>query len=503
MAEGELGASFAIHGGGSDLVFPHHENEIAQSEAAGRPFARVWMHNGMVETDAAKMSKSEGNIFQLSEALDRYGREAVVAYLISGHYRQPLAFGPEQMEQAVAQVERMQELLPGASGGGGSPGRPRRSNSGEALSGPPPTLRREALARSRRRWPTTSILRGLWPRCSSWSEKRIGSEVPGARRGGCAEMLELVGLGSLTQPDEGVEADDGRRGCCSSGRRRGRRRTSGGPTRFVTGSPSWAGRYATRPTAPVSCRRAERWPRQHRSTGSGRSPRPNGGGGGVHRVWRAPETSAEELERLCGSPDHQGVVAEVDPYPYGDPGALLRGEALLISPSTRFRTRATSAPSAARPRRPAPPAWSFPSGARPRSPPSPARPRRARSSTSQIAHVRNLADWLAEAKEAGFWIWGADAEAPGALGGRPRGPDRARPRGRGQGHPAPGRGGLRRPGRAAAGGLGRLPQRLRRGRRAALRGRPAAQLRPIRSNNCNGGCRNLSSGLTELRAPVN
>ncbi len=79
MAEQELGASFAIHGGGSDLVFPHHENEIAQSEAAGRPFARAWMHNGMVETDAEKMSKSEGNIFQLSEALDSYGREAVVA----------------------------------------------------------------------------------------------------------------------------------------------------------------------------------------------------------------------------------------------------------------------------------------------------------------------------------------------------------------------------------------------------------------------------------------
>ena len=73
MAEQELGASFAIHGGGSDLVFPHHENEIAQSEAAGRPFARVWMHNGMVETGAEKMSKSEGNIFQLSEALDGTG----------------------------------------------------------------------------------------------------------------------------------------------------------------------------------------------------------------------------------------------------------------------------------------------------------------------------------------------------------------------------------------------------------------------------------------------
>jgi cysteinyl-tRNA synthetase len=111
MAEADLGSSFAIHGGGADLVFPHHENEIAQSEAAGRPFARAWMHNGMVETDAEKMSKSEGNIFQLSEALDRYGREAVVDYLISGHYRQPLAFGPEQMEQAQARVERLRNFF--------------------------------------------------------------------------------------------------------------------------------------------------------------------------------------------------------------------------------------------------------------------------------------------------------------------------------------------------------------------------------------------------------
>ncbi|HEX5928154.1 MAG TPA: cysteine--tRNA ligase, partial [Solirubrobacterales bacterium] len=122
MAEAELGASFAIHGGGSDLVFPHHENEIAQSEAAGRPFAHLWMHNGMIETDAAKMSKSDGNIFQLSEALDRYGREAVVAYLISGHYRQPLAFGAEQMDEAVARVGRLRNFFREHSGAGSGVG---------------------------------------------------------------------------------------------------------------------------------------------------------------------------------------------------------------------------------------------------------------------------------------------------------------------------------------------------------------------------------------------
>src|SRR4051794_28622880 len=121
MAEAELGASFAIHGGGSDLVFPHHENEIAQSEAAGRPFARAWMHNGMVQMDAEKMSKSEGNIFQLSQALDRFGREAVVAYLVSGHYRQPLAFGEEALHESAARVERLRNALrenpPGADPG--------------------------------------------------------------------------------------------------------------------------------------------------------------------------------------------------------------------------------------------------------------------------------------------------------------------------------------------------------------------------------------------------
>jgi cysteinyl-tRNA synthetase len=135
MAERELGPSFAIHGGGSDLVFPHHENEIAQSEAAGRGLARIWMHNGMVETDAEKMSKSEGNIFQLSEALDRYGREAVVLYLVSGHYRQPIAFGEEQMEQAQAQVERFRNFFRDHHAGESGPGEgsPRLEGFKEAL----------------------------------------------------------------------------------------------------------------------------------------------------------------------------------------------------------------------------------------------------------------------------------------------------------------------------------------------------------------------------------
>jgi cysteinyl-tRNA synthetase len=207
MAEQELGASFAIHGGGSDLLFPHHENEIAQSEAAGRPFARVWMHNGMVETAAEKMSKSEGNIFQLFEALDQYGPEAVVAYLISGHYRQPLAFGPEQMEQAVAQVERLRNFFrehPVGMRVGGEPGEPspeqQRGGSGEGSPGSRLEAFKDALADDFNT-----------PRAMAEVFELVGvanrRDVPGAAQA-AREMLELVGLGSLAQPDNGAEADD-------------------------------------------------------------------------------------------------------------------------------------------------------------------------------------------------------------------------------------------------------------------------------------------------------
>jgi cysteinyl-tRNA synthetase len=112
MAEKLLGVDFAIHSGGIDLVFPHHENEIAQTEAArGVPLTRLWMHNGMVQMAEEKMSKSVGNIFQLSEALDRYGRDTVVAYLISGHYRQPLEFSERALGEAAARVERIRNFV--------------------------------------------------------------------------------------------------------------------------------------------------------------------------------------------------------------------------------------------------------------------------------------------------------------------------------------------------------------------------------------------------------
>lgn len=212
MAEAELGPSFAIHGGGSDLVFPHHENEIAQSEAAGRPFARVWMHNGMVETDAEKMSKSEGNIFQLSEALDQYGSEAVVAYLISGHYRQPLAFGPQQMEEAVAQVERLRNFFrehPVGEVSGEGPAEPPRCCS----AGPSPDTSNVTVASRGESFRDALADDFNTPRAMAEGFELVAAanrgDVPGADAAlELAEMLALVGLSSLTQPDKGAEADD-------------------------------------------------------------------------------------------------------------------------------------------------------------------------------------------------------------------------------------------------------------------------------------------------------
>ncbi|MEX2195567.1 MAG: cysteine--tRNA ligase [Thermoleophilaceae bacterium] len=111
MAEHILGLDFDIHGGGSDLIFPHHENEIAQTEAGrGRPLARLWMHNGMIRIEGEKMAKSVGNIFQLSEALDTYGRDTLVMYLVGGHYRKPLAFSPDALTDASARVDRVREF---------------------------------------------------------------------------------------------------------------------------------------------------------------------------------------------------------------------------------------------------------------------------------------------------------------------------------------------------------------------------------------------------------
>ncbi|HUG79907.1 MAG TPA: cysteine--tRNA ligase, partial [Burkholderiales bacterium] len=103
-----LGESFDIHGGGQDLQFPHHENEIAQSEgASGRPFVRYWMHNGFVRVDEEKMSKSLGNFFTVREVLKRYDPEVVRFFILRAHYRSPLNYADAHLEDAKAALTRL------------------------------------------------------------------------------------------------------------------------------------------------------------------------------------------------------------------------------------------------------------------------------------------------------------------------------------------------------------------------------------------------------------
>ncbi len=114
MSTACLGAHFDIHGGGMDLQFPHHENEIAQSEAAtGEPFVNVWMHNGFVQVDEEKMSKSLGNFFTVREILKRYQPEVVRYFILSSHYRSPLNYTDQNLDQARGALTRLYTALRG------------------------------------------------------------------------------------------------------------------------------------------------------------------------------------------------------------------------------------------------------------------------------------------------------------------------------------------------------------------------------------------------------
>ena len=107
-----LGEGFDIHGGGRDLIFPHHENEIAQAEAVtGQPFARYWMHNGMITTKEEKMSKSVGNIFLLREFLKQYDPRVLVLFFVGSHYRSPLEFSSVNLDEAAGQLERFRNCF--------------------------------------------------------------------------------------------------------------------------------------------------------------------------------------------------------------------------------------------------------------------------------------------------------------------------------------------------------------------------------------------------------
>jgi cysteinyl-tRNA synthetase len=115
MAEELLGPAFEIHGGGHDLVFPHHENELAQSRALGHDFAQIWTHNGLLRFTRSKMSKSEGNVVTIRDALEQWGRETILVFFLTGHWSKPIDFSEETVAAAATRVEGFREVFRGPS----------------------------------------------------------------------------------------------------------------------------------------------------------------------------------------------------------------------------------------------------------------------------------------------------------------------------------------------------------------------------------------------------
>ncbi|MFN0162253.1 MAG: cysteine--tRNA ligase [Burkholderiales bacterium] len=191
MSAGLLGESFDIHGGGADLQFPHHENEIAQSEGAhGHRFVNLWMHNGFVRVDDEKMSKSLGNFFTIREVLARYDAEVVRFFILRAHYRSPLNYSDAHLDDARAGLSRLYTALKAA---------PAEGNAADAIDwAEPHAVRfREAMDDD---FNTPVALAALFD---------LAAEVNRTRTVGLARQLRaLAGLmGLLTRsPDEFLKA---------------------------------------------------------------------------------------------------------------------------------------------------------------------------------------------------------------------------------------------------------------------------------------------------------
>jgi cysteinyl-tRNA synthetase len=185
MAEGLLGSAFDIHGGGIDLLFPHHENEAAQTRSArGAELARHWVHNGMLELGSQKMAKSIGNIAPLHEVLDRHGRDTVILFFCGAHYRQPIDYADEPLEQARAGVARLREV----------------GRKLEAGPSPPDLapLRERFFASLAEDFNTPSALAAMWEwvREANRRDAAIGGDD-------LREMLDVLALANLLENSDG------------------------------------------------------------------------------------------------------------------------------------------------------------------------------------------------------------------------------------------------------------------------------------------------------------
>jgi cysteinyl-tRNA synthetase len=193
MAEELLGVGFDIHGGGNDLTFPHHENEAAQTRAArGAELTRIWMHNGMLQTGGEKMAKSVGNIASLPEALDAFGRDALLLFFSSAHYRQPIQFDDAARERAQASVRRIREVG-------------RRLGPGPSPEGL--AARKEAFfAALADDFNTPRALAEVWEWISEANRRADRGEATGAAD--LREMLAILGLENLLDAEAGGGGPD-------------------------------------------------------------------------------------------------------------------------------------------------------------------------------------------------------------------------------------------------------------------------------------------------------
>ena len=332
---------FEIHSGGSDLVFPHHENEIAQTEAArGVPLARIWMHNGMVQ----HRRREDVEVARQHLPARRGDRpptapRRVVAFLTSGHYRQPIEFSEEALEQAAARVERMRNFLAEAADAGGE----RDPFVAERARGVPRRARRR-LQHAARRWAALFELspRATGGRCPA--RARRSRELLAAARARVAARRRTTG------------ADARGRGAARRARAGARRaRLRRAPTRSATGSPSSAGEVRDDArAAPGSSRRGVSatdvvYGTQAGRRGAARAARGCAASGRAdgHRRRRA-----HPARRLARPPGRRRRGRSRTPTP--TPTRCSSSPTRWSSPSTRSRTRRTSArsPLAPRPRAP-------------------------------------------------------------------------------------------------------------------------------------------------------
>ena len=311
MAEKHLGPAFEIHGGGLDLVFPHHENEIAQSRGAGREFARIWMHNGMLRLGGEKMSKSLGNLVPLRDAVEEWGRETILMLFLGAHWRKPMDYSDETLAAAKARAEGFREVFRNPSVPGGS-----WDDLVEALDNDFNTP--EALA-VMHEWRDHDLLRARARSVRARARSPSAGAAP-------AELDELARKRAEARAGGDFdEADRLRAG--DRGGRAGRCATS--PATRLPARPE-AMTAPSRSTAGAPVREALRGPREvlelwatERALAAEAWLRENGG----PRVQVKPE---RELTDAAGTRDHQGVVARVEPYRYADAFELARQPSPLL-----------------------------------------------------------------------------------------------------------------------------------------------------------------------------